>query len=137
MFTLYSRLYGTTKSLKQRQNERLCQSFEPFPEAKRRVEETKRKILIGQKRKKDHVGNLNNYNFDKENCFEEVNAYSNDADINFTDLGKRFHLEDVNKKFPNNAGQIVKKFLTEMNCDLSRFTKLQNSVERIRRSKRK
>ena len=93
--------------------------------------------MIGQKRKKDHVGNLSNYNFEKENCFQEVNSYSNDADINFTDLGKRHHLEDFKKNFPINAGQIVKKFLNEMNCDLSRFTKLQHSVERIRRSKRK
>ena len=135
---MFHRTFGTTLSLSKRQTLRLNQSSESYEQAKSRVEVTQRKIQNGSKRKKDHVGDISKFNFDKENCIHEVNSYNENDEINFSALARKYNLKNSNGILPKNAGQIVKEILLSIDCDLSRFTNCHpNSEFRITGKKRR
>ena len=134
---MFYRTFGTVLSLSQRQTLRLSQSFESNEQAKRRVERTQRKIQNGSKRKKDHVRDLSNINFHKENCIHQVNSYNENDEINFSALVRKCSLRNSNGILPKNAGQIVKEILLSMDCDLSRSANCHLDSEfRIREKKK-
>ena len=100
--------------LSQRQTLSLSQSFESYEQAKSRAEVTQRKIQNGNKRKKDHIGDISKFN--------EVNSYNENNKINISALARKYNLKNSNGILPKNADQIVKETLLSMDCDLSRFT---------------
>ena len=57
------RSYGTSTSIAARQQNRLLLSFERIESAKER-----------QKKYHNHVGNIDNYNWDAEKCLEKVHV---------------------------------------------------------------
>ena len=82
-----------------------------YTRAKRRVEVTQRNIQNGGKRKKDHLGDLSDFNFDKENCIHEVNSYNENDEINFSALARKYNLRNSNQILPKNASETVKESL--------------------------
>ena len=111
---MFYRSFRTTSLLSQRQTLSLSQSFESYEQAKSRAEVTQRKIQNGNKRKKDHIGDISKFN--------EVNSYNENNKINISALARKYNLKNSNGILPNNADQIVKETLLSMDCDLSRFT---------------
>lgn len=139
--TSVERVFGTGISLRKRQELRLSQSFEDFATTQNRLENEKKLIATGSKRKLDHIGNLVNYVWDEEDCLKEIKKLPNGSRINFTDLARRYNLLHKDGHRPNNCGQVLKELLKTKNCD---FESLQsvwgNSItksERIRRRKRR
>ena len=49
------------------------------------------------KRAHNHVGNLQSYSCNKDNCIEEVERYPADHNINYFDLARRFYLKNKNR----------------------------------------
>lgn len=134
-FTVLFRAYGVTLSLSCRQKLRMTSSFETKEQAKQRTEN---KIKKGVKRKLDHVGKYDSYTCDFEDCCNEVNNYSDDHIINYSDLARKFNLKNSFGNLPKNGGQILKEMLNSQGLDLSRLScvkKRERSV--IRRKKRR
>ena len=44
----------------------------------------------------NHVGDLQNYTWDKDNCIEEVERYPAYYNIDYSDLARRFDLKNKN-----------------------------------------
>ena len=59
-----NRLYGGGFSLRGWDAERKRKSFETVDEAQKRSEENAKKLSLGEKKSKDHVGPLTSYNID-------------------------------------------------------------------------
>jgi len=51
---------------------RLIKSFESSTEVVRRTEAQRQLIEQGDKQERNHIGNLNNYQFDLDGCLETV-----------------------------------------------------------------
>lgn len=136
------RAFGTNTSLRNRQLSRLTQSFETFAEACVRTKSDQVKVEQGLKYKHDHVGNLDAYTFDKEGCLKEVNSYKSGDKINFKGLARKYNLTNANKEFPENGGQVVKKYLEDSSCDLTLFktihgTPVAHNNTTVRRAKKR
>ena len=48
------------------------------------------------KRAHNHVGNLQSYFWDKDNCIEEVEGYPADYNTNYSDLAGQFDMKNKN-----------------------------------------
>jgi len=85
-------------------------------------------------KEKDHVSNITNIIWNKEDCLKDVRELPEGSKINFKALARRYHLE-INRK-PANSGQIVKKFQVEQGIDLKKFNyHSKSSQPRLRRTK--
>jgi glycerophosphoryl diester phosphodiesterase len=111
------RLYGTGQSLKTWQRNRLALSFEPKSSAKARAEKSKEDGIVA----KDHVGNLDRMDWDKNQLLAEVKTYEDGHNINWTNLATRYNVTNKDGKLAKNGGQIVKEWLTSNGVDLTRF----------------
>ena len=65
----YHRTFGTTNSIASHERNRLLMSFESISDAKLRTANKEGEIA---KRKKNHVGKFESYEFDIESCVKEV-----------------------------------------------------------------
>ena len=80
------------------------------------------KIKEGKVKAASPVGNLENYEFDRQECLEYVNQLGSEDVLNFSALAKKFNLHHTTgTTVPKNGGQVLKQFLLENNCDLTRF----------------
>lgn len=64
--------FGGTTSIKTRENTRFTDGFESFSDAVDRTAKDNEKIERGLKRKRDHVGHLENYSCEWDNLYEKV-----------------------------------------------------------------
>ena len=62
-----------------------------------------------QTKKRNPVGNLNHYTFDKEAFLEELHTLHDGATVNWSSLARKYKLfqNDRNGKIPDNGGQIL------------------------------
>ena len=102
-------------------------------------------ILLEKHARGNHVpcpiSKLDNYDFDREALLVEVNSLPEDADVNWTDLARRYHVQ-LNGNFPSNAGHVVKKYCEEngINTEIFNSTKMVSGRDqpyRVKRMKRK
>ena len=80
----------------ERERQRIAQSFESYDEAKMRTE--------SRKRSHDHVGQWSSYSINWCDVLNEVETYPDDKIFNFTDIGKRYQLQNSSGDFPQNGG---------------------------------
>ena len=120
----------------------MAESFETFAVATERTEAVKRKLELGMKRKRDHIGNIGTYVWSENECYEEVCNYQAGQCINYSELARRYNLLNAKEETPKNGGQIVKKYLEERGCDLTLFNSVYNQpidydTKKIREVERK
>ena len=111
------RCYGNRQSLEARKRERLAMCFESFEEAKIR-NETKL-----EQNKKSPVGKFENMHWDKQAMVEEVNSYTNDTLVNWSELARRYEVKNKSGELAKNGGQIVKEYLKFQGVNVSKFRK--------------
>ena len=130
-FTMY-RYYGNRQSLAARKRERLAMCFESCEEAKRRNEQQAVKFTGVRK---SPVGNVENMAWDKQALLEEVNGYSSDHVVNWSELARRYEVKNKNGEFAKNGGQIVQEYLKSQGVDVSRLKKrgADSDGQRIRK----
>ena len=85
-------------------------------------------IFQGTKRKRDHVGDLNSYTWNKEECLQEVYQYNEKDNINYTAIAKKYEVKNKDMIQVKNGGQVIKQFLVENEVDI---TKRVNYVKNI------
>lgn len=105
-----------------------------FKDAKSRTLDVRDGISKGVVVPLNHIGDMENYLLDREECIAWVNSIEEDS-INYSQLATRFKLRHKNGNIPKNGGQIIKEFLTQSSCDLTKFN--QNNTLRIRKKKRR
>ena len=97
-----------------RKRERIERSFETIEEAVARKEKTTSTTVL-----KNHTGNLENYNFDKEklnNTIEQLKTSG--EELNWSKLARDCDLSK-NGKYPKNGGQVIQSWVTAENFDMS------------------
>ena len=105
-----------------------------FKDAKSRTLDVRDGVSKGVVVPLNHVGNMDNYLLDREECIDWVNSIEADS-INYSQLATRFKLRHKNGNIPKNGGQIIKEFLLQSGCDLTNFS--QNNALRIRKKNRR
>lgn len=107
-------------------------------ESRKAAEERNAKIQKQQK-KKDHTGNINAMNWDKEGLKMEVESYSDDVQVNWSSLARRFGVKNKKGEYSGNGGQILKQYLTSEGVNVAKFKRKndeqENKEKRIRRKK--
>ena len=119
-------MYGTRKSLRSHDHERLAKSFEPYAAAKRKAE-----VQDPMKSRKKVCGSFEKMNFDKEALLPEVTSYPDDEKVNFTKLTSKYNVLNKSGKVTQNDGQIIKEFLKENDVNISRFTNYNGDGRKI------
>ena len=116
----------------------MSQSFETVNEAEMRTPRQIEEIKRGVKRPHDHVGNLEKYDWQSQDCLEYVNSLEEGSYINYSDLARRFGLNDSDEFCKGNIGQVVKKFLLNNCIDLNSFSTLRKGCNiNVRRQKKR
>ena len=90
-----------------------------------------------KKCKKDHVGNINTYDWDKRSLLEEVEGYDDNEEVSFRDLATKYNVCNKQGKLAANGRQIVKEWLISEGVDVSRFKTKGHSSNAVRRRKRR
>jgi len=136
---LFFRCYGGGQSLNAWQRGRISLSFETKEAAKLRREKILDDQIPAKKIKKDHTGNVDTMNWDRENLKEEVEGFADDYLINYSELARQYNVCNSAGQLASNGGQIVKEWLISEGVDLSRFKTNRNNDSEpvIRRRKRK
>ena len=111
------RCFGGGLSINKYNAHRLKESFETADEALVRSQGENKKIKNGEKKPKKHVGKIENYNFDQDECLDYVRNLENGTFLNFAELARKFKVRET-----QNMGQVIKTFLIEQGIDLSRFS---------------
>ena len=83
------------------------------------------------KRKHDHIGDLSNYNWDKEECIREVSQYPENFKINYTALANKYEVKNKQMVKVRNGGQVIKQFLIKNDVDTRKFCELSQSNSQI------
>ena len=86
----FFRLYGSGQSVNQWQGNRLALCFEPKAAATARAETS----LKEGKKAKDHVGNLEQMTWDKNQLRAEVEGYEDGHVVNWSNLSARIQSND-------------------------------------------
>lgn len=67
-----------------------------------------------------------------------MQSYSDDTEVNWSELARTYNVESKNGKVPANGGQIVKEWLKSEGVDVDRFKrKYDGSVEEEEHTRRK
>ena len=131
--------FGGKQSLRSRNNIRMCRYFENQQDAQERTFKQLEDIREGKRRPKNHIGNLQSYQWRSQECLDYVNNLYPGSYINFSELAREFGLKDIGDYQSDNKNQVVKKFLQENNVDLDQFVihRNQQTQHNVRRKKRK
>lgn len=103
--------------------------------ARERTETETKKIEKGEKKPHDHIGSFTNYTFDRENLIDDVSSMSENSELNFTSLAKKYHLKNLKGEEPKNGGQIIKGYLLSKKENINNIN--ISVSHRVRRKKRK
>ena len=110
--TAVDRLFGTRTSGSSWDFQRKQQSFETVPNCLKRTAEKQLDIQSGLKKPKNHVGNFDYYDIDKESLTAEAISWTEETNVVWKHLGDRYiKLKDDKSKSIGNAGQIVEQYL--------------------------
>ena len=112
---------GNRQSFSARQRERLASSFESTITAKKRKEREMMEETTGKRRKKDHVGRLENTLWDKDGLKKEVDGYPDETKVNWSELARRFEIRNKKGEIAKNGGQIAQEFLIKAGSNIHRF----------------
>ncbi|XP_019632908.1 PREDICTED: uncharacterized protein LOC109476416 isoform X2 [Branchiostoma belcheri] len=127
--------YGSGESLGSRRVRRLAEEFENRHDAEERTKRRKEREAAGKLKPKDRLGNFGTLcNFDKENLKEEVLAYEDGKDVNWTQLAIKHGVRGKDGNVPGNAGQLVKLWLQSEGIDTDRF-KASSTHEVLRKAR--
>jgi len=117
------------------QRGRITLSFEPKETARKRKAENDENQIPA---KKNHTGNFEAINWDKETLKQEVEGFPDGYLINYSLLAREYNVCGSSGQIMQNGGQIVKEWLISQGVDLSRFKTIRNDNGKvIRRRKRK
>ncbi|XP_078693315.1 uncharacterized protein LOC144923015 [Branchiostoma floridae x Branchiostoma belcheri] len=127
--------YATCESLRSRRKRRLAEEFESKDQAEQRTK--KRKLLegLGQRTAPNKLGNFEDWAiFDKEQLKQEVESYEDGANVNWTELARKYEIKKPDGEVPSNAGQLLKLWLEKQHIDTERFGKppLTSGIRRAR-----
>lgn len=105
-------------------------AFESVEDAKRRTN-----MAAGAK-KRNPVGNLDNKNFDRDQMRKEVENYPDEMVVNWSDLARKYNIENTQGEIAKNGGQIAKEWLKSVGVDVNRFKRRHDGIDdRARRKK--
>ena len=113
----FSRYYGNRQSLPAAQQSRLAMAFESKETARQRTEMAK------NAKKRNPVGNLDTKVFDKEKLKKEVESYTDDVALNWSELARRHNVQNTNGEPAKNGGQIIKEWLNSEGVHVAKFTR--------------
>ncbi|EDO30338.1 predicted protein [Nematostella vectensis] len=123
-------LLATRQSYSQREKQRLALYFKTKSEASSRVLKRRHLENNGKCKKKRHSPPPCEVDFDKEGLLGEVNDMTDNTQINFSDLARRYGVSTETKL----GNMVVKEFLESEGVDLKRFqTYHRANAPRIRR----
>uniref|UniRef100_A0A7M5WKJ2 Uncharacterized protein n=1 Tax=Clytia hemisphaerica TaxID=252671 RepID=A0A7M5WKJ2_9CNID len=107
-------------------------------EAKLRTIQRKEKEAQGLAKPSNHVGNLDNYVFDRDGVIKFVESLPNDKPPIMRQIAINFKIKHKNGNVPENGGQIISNFLQVSKVDLDRFGgQTERKRLRIRKKKRR
>ena len=86
--TAVDRLYGARQSLRVWDGDRKKKSFESVPDAKQRASAEKLKVDTGVKNAKNHVGNFDSCNIDKQSLENASSSWTNEISVVWEQLGQ-------------------------------------------------
>lgn len=110
-------------------------SFETKQAAKERHE---KELLGEQMTQKNHCGDFQIMHWDKETLKAEVISYEDGQSVNWSELARKYKVDNGKGEIASNGGQIVKEWLKMEGVDVNRFKRIhENSREHIRRKKRR
>jgi len=128
---------GNRQSFKARQRERIAMSCESKRAAEQRITECQ--TSQSKRKKKDHTGNINSMNWDKENLKAEVEGYEDGVQVNWSALAKKYGIKTKAGNYAHNGGQIAQQYLVNEEVNVHRFKRKNEEQEsketRIRRKK--
>lgn len=101
------------KSYSQFDRDRLGMFFEKTQSARERTILTSKKIKEGVKKAKNHVGNMNNYSFDRQGFLTYMKKLPSGSKVIWRYLAIKFHVKNKSGQFPKNAGQVLMTFATQ------------------------
>ena len=114
--------------------ERLSLSFETVEAAKQKTEITLEKIRTGQKIAKKHCGDFSQMTWDKEALKREFENLPEDTVVNWSDIARRYNINDLSGKTAKNGAQIAKEWLIRQDIDTDKFA-TQKKLRAVRRKK--
>ena len=134
----YFRCLGNRQSFAAWERNRFAAGFESISEAKRRSEEKEKLIASGARRPKDHVGNVDNRQWQKEAFMVDLRKILEDDDpVNWQDLARQHGLLDDNGKVLGNGGQMARAYAKKMGFPVDQLRSKRKTEKTIRRSKKR
>jgi hypothetical protein len=89
--------------------------------------------------KRDHTGNINSMNWDKEKLKQEVEGYEDGVKVNWSSLARQYGIKTKSGNYAKNGGQIAQQYLVNEGVNVHRFKRQHedqsNKKNRIRRKK--
>lgn len=73
------------------------------------------------KKAKNHVGNMNNYSFDRQGFLTYMKKLPSGSTVIWRYLAIKFHVKNKSGQFPKNAGQVLMTFATQNGIDTDQF----------------
>ncbi|KAK3109115.1 hypothetical protein FSP39_023377 [Pinctada imbricata] len=127
------------KSFSEYNRDRMSSFFETKAEAEERQEHTSNKIMIGKKKPKVHVGNLEKYALNREAFAFHMQSLPPGSTVIWSNLARQFSLKNPSGICPANGGQIMKSIAADLGIDTSKFssktTNLKEYYSRVRRAR--
>ena len=75
------------------------------------------------------MGNLENIKWDKQALLDEVNNYSDNVLVNWSELARRYEVKNTSGELARNGGQIIKEYLRKEGIDVQKFEKRKSCSE--------
>jgi hypothetical protein len=129
-------------SYNQRDRDRLAAYFETPQAAKQRSEKDSKKVTTEKKKRQKHVGNIENYNFDRADFLKYIKTLPTGAKVSWRNLAIKFNLTNKNGIRPSNGGQVLLEYAKKMGANTHKFNTEKrisgrDYVQRVRRAKQK
>ena len=130
------------KSYSQLDRDRMSTFFEATESARARSVLASRRIKEGSRKARKHVGNMDNYSFDRDAFLKYIRKLPRGSRVVWRYLAFKFHVRNKNGLIPKNAGQVLQTFAGENGVHTDQFNQCQrvsgrDFAQRVRRSKRK
>lgn len=88
-------------------------------------------------KKKDHTGDIQKMDWDKEALKEEIQGYDDNHPVNWSELARQYNVNSKDGKLASNGGQIVKEWLVANNVNINRLNHRERDNPVVRRKKLK
>lgn len=131
---------GLSYSYRERERMSMSTFFETPKAAKLRSESVAKEIKSGKRKKKQHVGKLENYKYDKAVLKKIITPLPKDSKISWRVMAIKFNVLNKEGHRPSNAGQVFLEAAKSLGVNTDHFNTIvrvsgRDYLQRVKRAK--